>query len=126
MIIYIKSTPDGGFIALQRQQVPAVYPDMCALRIIAESPELAARFVAAMCRASASLLISSMTIYEFVLLSDMRHARAVDGFLQQLFRHLYFIQCEPITVIAKEEAVLTLISFGRLLYLANSRKDRLS
>jgi hypothetical protein len=76
------------------------------LRIIAESPEFAPRFVAAMYRASASLLISSMTIYEFVLLSDMRHARAVDGLLQQLFRHLYFFQCEPITVIAKEEAVM--------------------
>lgn len=106
MIIYIKPTPDGGFTALQRQQVPAVYLDLCALRIVAESSELAARFVAAMRRASASLLISSMTIYEFVLLSDMRHARAVDSLLQQLFRHLYFIQCEPITVIAKEEAVM--------------------
>jgi hypothetical protein len=29
LIIYIKPTPDGGFTALQRQQVPAVYLDMC-------------------------------------------------------------------------------------------------
>jgi len=40
LIIYINPTPDGGVTELQRQQVPAVYLDMRALRIVAESPEL--------------------------------------------------------------------------------------
>jgi hypothetical protein len=94
MIVSIQPTEDGGLSATQRQFTPAVYFDMCAMRAIAERPEVASRFVAAMRGKQASLLISSMTLYEFSLLSDERHARAADALLEQLFRNLYFIQCE--------------------------------
>lgn len=105
MIFDVRSTSDGGFTARQSQQTPAVYLDFCALRAIADQPELADRFIRAMRRASASLLISSFTIYEFSILNDTKHAIAVDALLRQVFRHLYFIQCEPFTVITREDAM---------------------
>lgn len=106
MIIEWKSTSDGGLQALQRQMVPAVYLDLCAMRAIAEDSAWSMRFVAAMRRAQASLLIGAVTIYEFATFSDVRHARAVDELLQELVRHLYFINCEPFGVIARENAMI--------------------
>ena len=102
MIVELNSTADGGLQALQRQMIPAVYLDLCAMRAIAEDSTRSKRFVAAMRHARASLLIGAMTIYEYATFSDVRHARAVDGLLQLLFRHMYFINCEPFTVIARE------------------------
>ena len=64
------------------------------------------RFVVAMRRARASLLMGAVTIYAFATFSDIRHAHAVDELLQELFRHLYFINCEPFTVIARENALI--------------------
>jgi hypothetical protein len=104
MIVELSVTTDGGLRALQRQMIPSVYLDLCAMRAIAERTDWSARFVEAMRRARASLLIGAITIYEFATFSDVRHARAVDSLLQELFRHLYFINCEPFTVIARENA----------------------
>lgn len=106
MIVELNSTADGGLQALQRQMIPAVYLDLCAMRTIAENSAWSTRFVAAMRRAQASLLIGAITIYEFATFSDVRHARAVDELLQELFRHLYFIDCEPFTVIARENTLI--------------------
>jgi len=80
------------------------------MRKIAEDFALSTRFVSAMQAAQASLLVSSMTIYEFALLSDTRHSQSVDALLEQLFRHLYFIQCEPFTVIMNEDAIINGVS----------------
>ena len=105
MLHDLRRTADGGFTGYQRQQTPAVYLDFCALRIIAESPELSARFIAAMRHVNASLMVSWMTIYEFSLLTDMRHARAADALFHQLFLHLFFFNCDPSTVMANEDAI---------------------
>jgi hypothetical protein len=106
MIVELHLTSDGGLHALQRQMIPAVYLDLCAMRAIAENSAWSTRFVVAMRRARASLLIGAITIYEFATFSDVRHARAVDDLLQGLFRHLYFIDCEPFTVISRENALI--------------------
>jgi hypothetical protein len=50
------------------------------------------------------MLVSSLNVYEFSLLSDVRHAYAVDALLQQVFRNLYFIRSEPFAVISAEDA----------------------
>jgi len=105
MLHDLRQGPDGVITGYQRQQIPAVYLDFCALRIIAESPELSARFIAAIRHANASLMISWMTISEFSLLTDMRHAKAADAMFHQLFLHLFFFECEPYTVMANENAM---------------------
>jgi hypothetical protein len=104
MIVDFKPKDGGGFTARQQQQNPAVYLDFCALRAIAEQPELSARFIAVMRRARATLLVSMFTIHEFSLLTDPRHAIAADALLHELFMHIYFFNCEPFTVIAAEDA----------------------
>ena len=105
MLHDLRRTADGGLTGCQRQQTPAVYLDFCALRIIAETPELSARFIAAIRRANASLMVSWMTIAEFSLLTDMRHAKAADAMFRELFLHLFFFECEPFTVMANENAM---------------------
>jgi hypothetical protein len=111
MIVELNVTADGGIQAQQRQMIPAVYLDLCAMRAIAENSTRSTRFIAAIRRARASLLIGAITIYEFAAFNDVRHARAVDELLQQIFRHLYFINCEPHTVIDRENALIAGVSF---------------
>lgn len=106
MIVELNLTADGGLQALQRQMIPAVYLDLCAMRAIAENSAWSTRFVGAMRCARASLLIGAITIYEFATFNDLRHARSVDELLRGLFRHLYFINCEPFTVISREDALI--------------------
>lgn len=112
MIFDVRPTADGGFTATQRHTTPAVYLDFCALRAIAEKPSSATRFAQAMLATSATLLVSAFTLYEFAALSDIRHATAVDVLLRQIFRHMYFIQAEPFTVVAREDAEINGIAMN--------------
>jgi hypothetical protein len=93
---------DGGFTATQRYTRPSVYLDVCALRALAENNEHSARFAGALGRKNGTLFLGSMTIFEFASFSEPRHAAAVDRLLQKIWRHLYFIRCEPFEVIARE------------------------
>lgn len=79
----------------QRLERPAVYLDTFAIREIADSDELSARFARALKSSGGTWLLASLSMGEFARFTDPRHVERVERLLAQVVPHIYFFLSEP-------------------------------
>lgn len=87
---------DGDDVVwLQRLERPAVYLDNFAIREIADSDELSARFANALKERNGTWLLAALCMGEFARLTDPRHAERAEQLLAQVVPHIYLFLSEP-------------------------------
>lgn len=79
----------------QRLERPAVYLDTFAIREIADSDELSARFARALKSSGGTWLLASLSMSEFARFTDPRHAQCAEKLLAQVVPHIYLFLSEP-------------------------------
>ena len=79
----------------QRFERPAVYLDVFAIREIADSDELSARFANALKERNGTWLLAALCMGEFARLRDARHAERAEQLLAQVVPHIYLFLSEP-------------------------------
>jgi hypothetical protein len=99
--------PDGRPYVLQKLTHPAVYLDTWALRLFAEGDrDLGVRFRKALIHARGTLVLSSLSIGEFAMFDDRRHADAVGVYVDTFYPDLFFAHFDPFRVITDEISVM--------------------
>lgn len=71
---------------------PSVYLDTFAIRAISESDELSARFAQGIKRQNGTWLLAPLSMGEFALFADSRHAALAERLLAQVVPHIYLFQ----------------------------------
>lgn len=79
----------------QRFERPAVYLDTFAIREIADSDELSARFARALTSSGGIWLLASLSMGEFARFTDPRHAQRAEKLVAQVVPHMYLFLSEP-------------------------------
>ncbi|WP_254573948.1 hypothetical protein [Stenotrophomonas acidaminiphila] len=87
---------DGNDVVwTQRLERPAVYLDTFAIREIADSDELSARFVRALTLSGGTWLLASLSMGEFARFADPRHVERAERLLAQVVPRIYLFRSEP-------------------------------
>lgn len=87
---------DGNDVVwTQRLERPAVYLDTFAIREIADSDELSARFVRALTLSGGTWLLASLSMGEFARFADPRHVERAERLLAHVVPRIYLFRSEP-------------------------------
>ncbi|KAB2888036.1 MAG: hypothetical protein F9K35_20645 [Burkholderiaceae bacterium] len=87
---------DGDAVVwTQRLERPAVYLDTFAIREIADSDDLSARFARALRASGGTWLLASISMGEFARFTDSRHVQCAERLLAQVVPHIYLFLSEP-------------------------------
>ncbi|MBN5048955.1 hypothetical protein JY456_01165 [Stenotrophomonas maltophilia] len=79
----------------QRLERPAVYLDTFAIREIAYSDELSARFAQSLKSSGGTWLLASLSMGEFARFRDPRHVQCAERLLAQVVPHIQLFISEP-------------------------------
>jgi hypothetical protein len=79
----------------QRLDRPAVYLDTFAIRTIADSDELSARFASSLSRGGGTWLLAAVCMGEFARFSDPRHAERAERLLAMVVPNIYVFVSAP-------------------------------
>lgn len=79
----------------QRLERPAIYLDTFAIREIADSDKLSARFAQALKSSGGTWLLASLSMGEFARFKDPRHVQCAERLLAQVVPHIQIFISEP-------------------------------
>jgi hypothetical protein len=96
----------GWPAAKQTMTHPAVYLDHWAIRKIAEKPELAMRFTAALKACQGTWAVSLLNLMEFIKMTDENQAAQFEELLEQALPNVFFIDFNALDVIDRERMII--------------------
>jgi len=85
---------------------PSVFLDTWAIRRFSEDAALGARFRVALVARPGTLVLSALSLTDFVGLSDCRHTEAAGEFVDSLCPRIFFIDFDPFKVRQREYDVI--------------------
>jgi hypothetical protein len=99
--------PDGRPLVRQTLTHPAVFLDTWALRLFAEDDrELGRRFRDALVTARGTLVLSHLSLGEFTVFADVRHADAAGTYVDTIFPNIFFSRFDPFAVMKAEIPIM--------------------
>ncbi len=81
---------DGRIEVQQTFESPTVYLDHWAIRRLSDETQLQQRFVHALHDAGGTLVLTYLSLAEFVVVEDERHAERAGAFLDEVLPNIYF------------------------------------
>jgi hypothetical protein len=96
----------GSLRLTQHGPPPTVYLDHWALRAFSEVEELAARFIPVLKARGGTLALSWVNLLEFSKVTSREQASLAENFIEEILPRVFFIECNPSTVIEREDQLL--------------------
>lgn len=81
---------------------PTVYLDHWAMRLFSDDHVLQDRFVAALMAKRGTILLSEVSLYEFVVASDSKHCIGAEAFLERVLPNIFFTDFDLRRILERE------------------------